>query len=205
MLNACSRAVSKCVPSIGQTILLRCFRTIGVNVFNPRDILYLYFESKFFVGRVFEIVCNIIDRQNNACNRFDSWYCQQNHIENYDPNTNFFIIFFFFYFQPTLYINSRSHSSSININGKLIMSTVCFTVSYTLEVAARVHSEWDARLLRESIYTYQQFPPSIETIRNGLNADQVTVPIGQKPIVWHSTAEVSQLSANTNVQRQWPI
>lgn len=111
-------------------------------------------------------------------------------------------IFFFLNFQPTLYINSQLHLPSVNINRILIMSTVCFIVSDTLEVAARVHNEWDARLLRESIYTYQQFPPLIKIIKNGLNADQGTVPIGQKSIVWHTTAEVSQLSANTNIQHQ---
>lgn len=78
----------------------------------------------------------------------------------------------------------------------------------TLEVDARVHGEWDARLSCEYITRFklnQRFPPLLASNENGLNSDQVTVPVGQKSIVWRSTPNVSQLSANTDFQHKRPV
>jgi len=78
--------------------------------------------------------------------------------------------------------------------------------------AARVHSEWDARLSYERIVVArlferdQRFPPlSTISTENGLNADQVAVPVGQKPIVRRTTPDVGQLSANTDFQHKRPV
>jgi len=83
-----------------------------------------------------------------------------------------------------------------------------FAVSDTLEVAARVHGEWDARLSYEHITRFelnQRFPPLLTNNENGLNPDQVTVPVGQKPIVWRTTPDVIQLSADTDFQHKRPV
>lgn len=82
------------------------------------------------------------------------------------------------------------------------MAIFFFLVTDTLEVVARVHSEWDARSLCKSIAfeLNQRFPSPITSNNYGLNANQVTIPIGQKSFVWHTTADVEQLSANTDVQ-----
>lgn len=91
----------------------------------------------------------------------------------------------------------------------MLITRLCCIVPDTLEVVAQVHSEWDARSLYERNIAFesnQRFPPSIIIIiiiisnDNGVNANQVTVPIGQKPIVRRAAAEVDQLPANTDVQ-----
>lgn len=83
-----------------------------------------------------------------------------------------------------------------------------YTLSDTLEVAARVHSEWDARLSYEHITYFgrdQRFPPLIISNKNGFNADQVTIPVSEKSSVWCTTPDVSQLSANTDFQHKRPV
>lgn len=93
-----------------------------------------------------------------------------------------------------------------------------FTVPNTLTelvVAARAHGEWDARYECKYYTTTitcfgrnrPRFPPLITiTDENGPNADQVTVPVGQKPFVWHTAPDVvDQLSANTDIQHKRPV
>jgi len=102
---------------------------------------------------------------------------------------------------------------NITNTNSIIMTYNCYlffliAVSDTLEVAARVHGEWDARLSYEHITRFElnhRFPPLLTSNENGLNPDQVTVPVGQKSIVWRTTPDVIQLSANTYFQHKRPI
>lgn len=75
-------------------------------------------------------------------------------------------------------------------------------------MAARAQGEWDARLSYEHITHFernQRYPPLLTSNEHGPNPDQITVPVGQKSIVWRTTPDVVQLSANTDFQHKRPV
>lgn len=98
-------------------------------------------------------------------------------------------------------------------------------------VVARALREWDARSLlyvkHIVVDTFERrcrrrFPVSLTSSnsssrsisvvsktsnrrRHGVDANQVAVPVGQKPFVRRAAADVVELPANTDVQRQRPV